>query len=189
MLLKNYISSSKQCFSRAGKRLSGSISTDGKVRRILMTPVFLTWDWEFLNMPMFNLILMLPNLTKLLLVAFFFQWLSTEISCLWVFSRSWLLQMYNSLLIFVQTALYNFWNVLGTWTKAGVLHHQSRSLKAGTLLLIGQWELLQLQPDHPHVYFLHAALMLLAQHCWRILLEGRGRGRLRPLYAFPWTWC
>lgn len=55
MLLKNYISSSKQCFSRAGKRLSGSISTDGKVRRVLMTPVLLPWDWEFLNMPMFNL--------------------------------------------------------------------------------------------------------------------------------------
>lgn len=38
-----------------------------------MTLVLLTWDWEFLNMPMFNLILMLPNLAKLLLVAFFFQ--------------------------------------------------------------------------------------------------------------------
>ena len=137
MLLQNYTSSSKQCFSRAGKRLSGLISADGKVRRILMTPVLLTWDWEFLNMPMFNLILMLPNLAKLLLVAFFFQWLSTEISCPWVFSRSWLLQMCNSLLIFVQTAFYNFWSVLGTWTEASVLHHQSRSLKAGTLYSLG----------------------------------------------------
>lgn len=78
LLLKNYFSSSEQCFSSAERRLSGLINTDGKVRRILMTPVLLTWDWEFLNMPVFNLILMLPNLAKLLLVRFFlsvtFHW-------------------------------------------------------------------------------------------------------------------
>ena len=78
LLLKNCFSSSEQCFSSAERRLSGLINADGKVRRILMTPVLLTWDWEFLNMPMFNLILMLPNLAKLLLVCFFlsatFHW-------------------------------------------------------------------------------------------------------------------
>ena len=58
--------------------------------------------------------------------------------------------MYNSLLIFVQTAFYDFWSVLETCTKASVLHYQSCSLKAVTLLLICQWELLQLQPDDLH---------------------------------------
>ena len=71
MLLKNYFPSSKHCFFTAGWRLGGLVSTDGKLRRILTTLALLTWDWEFLPMPMFNLILMLPNLAKLLPVAFF----------------------------------------------------------------------------------------------------------------------
>ena len=91
LLLKNYFSSSEQCFSSAERRLSGLIKADGKVRRILMTPVLLTWDWEFLNMPMFNLILMLPNLAKLLLVCFFsLSDFPLKFPTLSVFSRSWL---------------------------------------------------------------------------------------------------
>lgn len=118
LLLKNYFFSSKQCFSTAG-RLGGLVNADGKRRRISHDPGFINLGLGIFQHA--NLILVLPNLVQLLLVAFFFQWLSSEISCPLGFSRSQWRQMYNLVPIFVWTAFYNFRSVLGTWTKANVL--------------------------------------------------------------------
>lgn len=52
------------------------VNADGKLRRILMTLV-LTWDWDFLTMPVFNLILMQLNLVsyfRLLFLTVTFHW-------------------------------------------------------------------------------------------------------------------
>lgn len=119
LLLKNYFSSSKQCFSTAGRRLGGLVNADGKGRRTSHDPSFIKLGLGISQHA--NLILMLPNLAKLLLVAFFFQWLSSEISGPLGFSRSLRHQMYNLVPILVWTAFYNFRSVLGTWTKANVL--------------------------------------------------------------------
>lgn len=187
LLLKNYFSSSEQCFSSAERRLSGLINADGKVRRILMTPVLLAWDWEFLNTPVFNLILMLPNLAKLLLVRFFLS----------------------------VTLHWNFWpfqSFLGHGYIRCIIHSWSLS-KQHSMTSEVCWKPVPRQVyftiNHAHwrlwlyfwyvsgscfscsqmIFIIFSLIILLVWTLWEHFL-GRQRKPtyLRPVYTSPWTW-